>query len=60
MIIKDRDLAKQTGKECEIQKNRMNGQIVTQNRDHECPKLFAVELPIDIIALAKNIRSKES
>ena len=54
-VIKDRDLAEQVGQQYDIQKNRMNGQIVTQNRDRECPKLCPVELSIDIILLARNL-----
>ena len=57
-VIEDRDLAEQMGQQYEIQKNRMNGQIVTQNRDHECPKLCAVKLSIDVIVLAKNLGAK--
>ena len=49
-----RGLAEQTGQQYEIQQNRMNDQIVTQNRDRECPKLCAVELSNDIIVLANN------
>ena len=52
-IIEDQDLVEQTRQQYEIQTNRMNGQIVTQNRDHEYPKLCAVELLIDIIVLAE-------
>ena len=36
----------------------MNGQIVTQNCDRECPKLCAVGLSIDIIVLARNLGAK--
>ena len=57
-VINDRALAKQTGQQYDIQKNRMNGQIVTQNRDREYPKLCPVELSIDIIVLARNLGAK--
>ena len=54
-VIMDRALARQTGQHYEIQKNRMNNQIVKQNRDLSCPKMCPVELSIDIVQLATTL-----
>ena len=37
----------------------MNRQIVTQNRDHDCPKICPVELSIDIIVLEKHLGAND-
>ena len=44
--------AQQVGQEYEIQKNRQNGQIVSQSRNTRCPDLCCVETSIEIIKLA--------
>ena len=54
-VIKDRALARQTGQHYGIQKNRMNDQIVKQNRDSSCPKMCPVELAIDIVQMAMQL-----
>ena len=46
--LKNRKLAEQVGQHYEIQKNRMNNQIVTQNHDTTFPTLCPVEASIDI------------
>ena len=58
-VLEGRDLAEQTGQENKTQKNRMWGQIVMQNRDHDCPELCPVELVIDIVVLAKQLGAKD-
>ena len=51
-VLSNRLLAAQVGHHYEIQKNRMNNQIMTQNRDKNCPHLYAVEVSLDIVQLA--------
>ena len=51
-VLADRELAVQVGHHYEIQKNRQNNQIVTQNRDTAYPSLCTVEASIDIVELA--------
>ena len=48
-VIEDRYLVELTGDESEIQKNRMIGQIVKQNCDHDYPELCSDELEIDTV-----------
>ena len=58
-VLHNRSIAAQVGHHYEIQKNRMNDQIVTQNRDKGFSKLCAMEASIDIIELAMKCGAKD-
>ena len=51
-VLHTRSVAAQVEHHKEIQKNRMNNKIVTQNRGKDFPKLCAVEPPINIVETA--------
>ena len=56
-VKSSRDLAEQVGHHYGIQKNRVNNQVITQNRDCTFPKLCAVETSIEIVLLAEALGS---
>ena len=58
-VLQKRLVAAQVCHHYEIQKNRMNNQIVTQNRDTNFPKLCAVEASIEILKLAMSCGEKD-
>ena len=57
-VLANHSVAHQTGQHYEIQKNRMNDQIIKQNRDISCPELCPVELAIKIVDLAVKLGVK--
>ena len=57
-VLQNRLVAAQVGHHYEIQKNRMNNQIVTQNRNTHFPKCCAVEASIEILKLAMSCGEK--
>ena len=58
-VMLDRDLADQVGQHYEIQENRINKQILKQNRDKVCQKFCPVEGSLDIVELAMAFGVKE-
>ena len=52
IILNNGQEAQQVGQEYKVQKNRMNGQIVSQARNTRYPDLCCVETSIEIIKLA--------
>ena len=58
-VLANRELAAQVGHHYEIQKNRMNNQIVSQNCDTAYPTLCAVETSIAIVELAMQCGSTQ-
>ena len=58
-VLSNRLLAAQMGHHYEIQKNRMNNQIVKQNWDKDCPQLCAIGSSLDIVELAMKCGAKE-
>ena len=58
-VLSNRLLTEQVGHHYEIQKNRMNNQIVTQNWDKDCPQLCIVESLLDIDELTMKCGAKD-
>ena len=52
-VLENRDLASRVGHHYEIQKNRMNNQIVSQNCDTAYLSLCAMESSIAIVELPR-------
>ena len=57
--LNHRPLAQQLGQEYDIQKNRMNGQIITVHREPAFPPFCPVELGLDIVEMAMALGAKE-
>ena len=57
LAVKKREIAQQLGTEYDIQKNRMNGEIITFNREPVCPGLCPVILGLDIVEMAMELGS---
>jgi hypothetical protein len=56
--LNDRSLAQQLGQQYDIQKNRMNGQIITVHREPAFPPFCPVELGLDIVEMAMALGAK--
>ena len=54
-VLQDRALADAVGQQYDVQKNRMNNQIITQTRDRKTPALCPVEISIDIVEVAQEL-----
>ena len=59
-ILQNRQVPAQVGHHHDIQKNRTNNQIVTQNSDTNFPKCCTVEASIKIVKLAMKCGAKDS
>ena len=57
-VLHTRSVSAQVGHHYKIQKNRMNNQIVTQNRDKDFPKLCVKQASINIIELTMKCGAK--
>ena len=56
--LNNRSLAQQLGQQYDIQKNRMNGQIITVHREPAFPPFCPVELGLDIVEMAMALGAK--
>lgn len=55
----ERSLFQSVGQQYDVQKNRMNNQIITQTRDHKSPELCPVEISLDIVEVAFALGQQE-
>ena len=58
-VLNCRPMAQAVGTEYDVQKNRMNGQIITLNREPEYPDFCPCEVSLDIVEMAMALGAKE-
>ena len=58
-VLRNRTLAMSLGTEYDVQKNRMNNQVITFNREPTTPAFCPVEIGIDIVELAIALGAKD-